>query len=223
MPKVTLFYAPSDPLSTLNDLCPKWLKKCALSDPPTLLHLVFSMKVGWVASSDHWSKLSASERWVNSSWTYHGLTFFGGMKLITVLLSHWDEALWFCDYRCDALRLQLHPDLWSSYGFGRSTLGTETLWTLQHLGYDVPCCRCFFSFRRCIWQSLWNEWIINQWIVEWNFEDYSTSPLRRHVLIPSFPSPVLSAEELRDNIQTLAKIPFPLSLLLQFWSGLLMS
>lgn len=89
-------------------------------------------------------------------------------------------------YRCDALRLQLHPDLWSSYGFGRSTLGTETLRTLQHLGYDVPCYRCFFFFRRCIWQSLWNEWIINQWIVEWNFEDYSTSTVRRHSFYSKF-------------------------------------
>lgn len=78
---------------------------------------------------------------MNSTWFP---IFWGGMKLITVLLSHWDEALWFCDYRCDALRLQLHPDLWSSDGFGRSTLGTETLWTLQHLGHDVPCYRCFF-------------------------------------------------------------------------------
>ena len=34
MPKVILFYAQSDPLVTLNDLCPKWLKIYALSDPP---------------------------------------------------------------------------------------------------------------------------------------------------------------------------------------------
>ena len=36
MPKVTLFYAQSDPRVTLNDLCPKWLKIYALSDPPAL-------------------------------------------------------------------------------------------------------------------------------------------------------------------------------------------
>ena len=36
MPKVTLFYAQSDPLVTLNDLCPKWLKIYALSDPPAM-------------------------------------------------------------------------------------------------------------------------------------------------------------------------------------------
>ena len=34
MPKMTLFYAQSDPVVTLNDLCPKWLKIYALSDPP---------------------------------------------------------------------------------------------------------------------------------------------------------------------------------------------
>ena len=38
MPKVTLFYAQSDPLVTLNDLCPKWLKIYALSDPPAGFH-----------------------------------------------------------------------------------------------------------------------------------------------------------------------------------------
>ena len=38
MPKVTLFYAQSDPLVTLNDLCPKWLKIYALSDPPALIN-----------------------------------------------------------------------------------------------------------------------------------------------------------------------------------------
>ena len=37
MPKVTLFYAQSDPLVTLNDLCPKWLKIYALSDPPAFI------------------------------------------------------------------------------------------------------------------------------------------------------------------------------------------
>ena len=34
VPKVTLFYAQSDPVSAMGDLCPKWLKIYALRDPP---------------------------------------------------------------------------------------------------------------------------------------------------------------------------------------------
>ena len=37
MPKATLFYAQSDPLSAMGDLCPKWLKIYALRDPPALV------------------------------------------------------------------------------------------------------------------------------------------------------------------------------------------
>ena len=52
-------YAQSDYLSTLNDLCPKWLKICALSDPPAFKWLGNKQLVAFqIISSEILSVLS---------------------------------------------------------------------------------------------------------------------------------------------------------------------
>ncbi len=123
MPKVTLFYAQSDPLVTLNDLCPKRLKIYALSDPPAVL-LYQRYTRTWV---DHKSDLICiwnSCMYGVSRAAGHWQSFLGTVKL----------GPWAWSFHC-------FSDWWQTatwWGNLNAELPTACLWFVEFWRGGVP-------------------------------------------------------------------------------------